>query len=65
MSPLQWLLRQRVSRAQQMLETTDRSIEWIAVECGFGTSASLRSHFTRIVGVPPSAYGRTFHTAPA
>lgn len=61
MSPLQWLLQQRVRRAQQYLETGDRPIGWIADTCGFGGSASLRAHFARIVGVSPSAYRRTFH----
>lgn len=61
LSPLQWLLQQRVRRAQQLLETTDRPIDWIATACGFGTPASLRAHFARIVGVAPSTYRRTFH----
>ncbi|WP_086823656.1 helix-turn-helix domain-containing protein [Allokutzneria sp. NRRL B-24872] len=61
MSPLQWLLQQRVRRAQQFLETSDRPVGWIADNCGFGGAASLRAHFARIVGVPPSAYRRAFH----
>jgi AraC family transcriptional activator FtrA len=61
MSPLRWLLQQRVRRAQQLLETSDQPIDWIAAACGFGTPASLRAHFARIVGVSPSAYRRTFH----
>ena len=61
-SPLQWLLHQRVRRAQQLLETTDRPIDWIATACGFGTPANMRAHFARGVGVPPSAYRRTFHS---
>jgi len=60
MSPLQWLLEQRVRRAQQLLETTDCPVDWIATLSGFGTPASLRAHFARIVGVPPTAYRRTF-----
>lgn len=60
MSPLQWLLEQRVRRAQQLLETTDSPVDWIATLSGFGTPASLRAHFARIVGVPPTAYRRTF-----
>ncbi|GIJ48765.1 AraC family transcriptional regulator [Virgisporangium aliadipatigenens] len=60
MSPLQWLLQQRVRRAQQLLETTDRPIEWIATTCGFGTAASLRAHFARVVGLAPTAYRRGF-----
>ncbi len=61
MPPLQWLLRQRVRQAQQFLETSDRSIGWIAATCGFGGPAGLRAHFARIVGVSPTAYRRTFH----
>ncbi len=60
-SPLRWLLQQRVRRAQQLLETTDRPVQWIAAACGFGTPANLRSHFSRSLGVSPSAYRRTFH----
>lgn len=64
MSPLQWLLHQRVRRAQQLLETTDLPIDWIATRCGFGSPASLRAHFSRLVTVSPSAYRRTFHDPP-
>ncbi|GII28618.1 helix-turn-helix domain-containing protein [Planotetraspora mira] len=64
MSPLRWLLQQRVRRAQQFLETSDRPIGWIAATCGFGGPASLRAHFARIVGVSPTAYRRTFHERP-
>jgi AraC family transcriptional activator FtrA len=60
-SPLQWLLQQRVRRAQQLLETTDRPVDWIAAACGFGTAASLRAHFARLVGVSPSSYRQAFH----
>jgi transcriptional regulator GlxA family with amidase domain len=35
-TPLQWLLRQRVHHAQELLETTDLSIEEISRHCGFG-----------------------------
>ncbi|GAA3300084.1 hypothetical protein GCM10020218_091120 [Dactylosporangium vinaceum] len=65
LSPLQWLLRQRVRRAQQLLETTGHPVAAIATLCGFGTPASLRAHFTRIVGTAPAAYRRAFATAPA
>lgn len=64
MSPLQWLLAQRVRQAQQLLETTDLSVDWIASQCGFGTPASLRAHFARTVGVSPTAYRRSFRTQP-
>ncbi|MGY0233038.1 helix-turn-helix domain-containing protein [Longispora urticae] len=60
MSPLQWVLHQRVYRAQELLETSDQPVGWIAATCGFGTAASLRAHFGRIVGAPPAAYRQTF-----
>jgi AraC family transcriptional activator FtrA len=59
-TPLRWLLTQRLHRAQELLETTMDSVEWIAVHTGMGTAATLRRHFHRLVGVPPETYRRTF-----
>ncbi len=59
-SPLQWLLTQRIHRAQELLETTDDSVETIASATGMGTATTLRRHFSRTVGVPPDTYRRTF-----
>ena len=59
-SPLRWLLTQRVRRAQELLETSDLSVEQIAARTGMGTATTLRRHFSRQVGVPPEAYRRTF-----
>jgi AraC family transcriptional regulator, transcriptional activator FtrA len=59
-TPLQWLLAQRVRRAQSLLETTEEPVERVASLAGFGTAANLRQHFTRQVGVTPTAYRRTF-----
>ncbi|ROO83704.1 transcriptional regulator GlxA family with amidase domain [Actinocorallia herbida] len=63
-TPLQWLLTQRIRRAQELLETTGDSVEAIAAATGMGTGTTLRRHFNRTVGVPPDAYRRTFRTAP-
>ena len=59
-SPLQWLLRERVRRAQRLLESTRASIEEIAGQTGFRDAARLRRHFVRVVGVTPQAYRRSF-----
>lgn len=59
-SPLQWLLAQRIRRAQELLETTDESIEHIATQVGMGTATTLRRNFNRVVGVSPAAYRRAF-----
>jgi AraC family transcriptional activator FtrA len=59
-TPLQWLLTQRIRRAQDLLETTDDSVDTIASAAGMGTATTLRRHFHRMIGVPPDAYRRTF-----
>jgi len=59
-TPLQWLVEQRVRRAQEMLETTDEPIERIARLAGFGTPANLRHHFQRLVEVSPQTYRHVF-----
>ncbi|MDT0612705.1 helix-turn-helix domain-containing protein [Streptomyces lancefieldiae] len=61
-TPLQWLLTQRIRRAQELLETTDDSVETVAVATGMGTATTLRRHFNRTVGLPPNTYRRTFRT---
>jgi transcriptional regulator GlxA family with amidase domain len=61
-TPLQWLLVMRVERAKELLETTDLSIERIADEVGFGSSVTLRHHFTKRVRVPPHRYRAAFRS---
>ena len=59
-TPAAWLVRQRVLRAQELLERTHAPVEEIARDCGFGTAAVLRHHFSRTLGTSPLAYRRTF-----
>jgi len=59
-TPHLWLTHQRVLLARRMLEEGDDPIETVASRAGFGTSAMLRHHFGRIVGVSPAAYRRAF-----
>jgi AraC family transcriptional regulator, transcriptional activator FtrA len=63
--PLDWLNAQRLRRAQQLLETTDLTVERIATECGFGTATTLRRHFRQTLATTPDTYRRTFTTAAA
>lgn len=63
-TPLQWLLTQRIRRAQELLESTDDSIDAIAAATGMGTATTLRRHFNRTLGVPPDTYRRTFRSGP-
>jgi AraC family transcriptional activator FtrA len=62
-SPHQWLLSQRVLRAQELLEDGDASIDEVARLCGFTDTAALRYHFRRAVGTTPTAYRRAFGTS--
>jgi transcriptional regulator GlxA family with amidase domain len=59
-TPLQYLLRARVQRAQQLLETSSFSVERVASETGFGSVTAFRAHFQRLVGTSPQAYRRAF-----
>ena len=58
-SPGQWLV-QRVERARQLLESTDRSVDQVARDAGFGTAQLMRRHLQSALGVPPTVYRRTF-----
>jgi transcriptional regulator GlxA family with amidase domain len=58
-TPHQWLIGQRLNRAQELLEHTSDGIERVAVECGL-TPLMLRRHFARRYGTTPQAYRRTF-----
>lgn len=59
-TPLQWLLRQRILHAQQLLEATDLPVEIVASRCGFGSATALRVHFRRATGTTPQLYRRAF-----
>jgi transcriptional regulator GlxA family with amidase domain len=59
-TPLQWVLRARIRRAQQLLETTGDSIEGVARRSGFASPVTFRSRFRRVVGVGPQRYRETF-----
>lgn len=62
-TPLQWLLNQRLRRAQSLLESTDLPVSRIGELSGLGTANNLRHHFVKQIGVSPSDYRRAFPTA--
>ena len=59
-TPLQWLLRARVRRAQYLLENCDHTVERIARQAGFGSPTAFRERFRRVVGTTPYAYRSAF-----
>lgn len=64
-TPLDWLHRQRILRAQDLLERTEASVEQVAQRCGMGTATTLRRNFQRATGVTPTAYRAAFRGGPA
>ncbi len=61
--PATWVLQCRVRYAQTLLESTKLSIDQIAEDVGFGSSANFRDQFGRQIGINPSTYRRSFANA--
>jgi transcriptional regulator GlxA family with amidase domain len=59
-TPAAWLNRQRIIRAQQLLEETSLGLEQIAQQTGFGSAAVMRHHFVKVLQTSPLSYRRTF-----
>ncbi len=60
MTPIEWVVQERISVAKELLETSSASIFSIVETTGFGSEESLRRHFRRVVGIPPIAYRDRF-----
>jgi AraC family transcriptional activator FtrA len=58
--PQRWLHAERIRVAQELLETSDATIEEIAARSGMGTATTLRRHFRATVGVTPTTYRQAF-----
>lgn len=52
----QYVIRQRIERAKQLLQQSNLSIADIATACGFANPSHLALHFKRIVGVSPKRF---------
>ncbi len=60
-APLRWLTRARVAESRRLLEATDLGVEQVAARVGFGTAATLRTHFARELRSSPAAYRRSWN----
>ena len=60
LSPLQWLLQQRLQLVQHYLEQGLHSIEQITDLTGFGSTLNLRQQFQKQLGISPRQYQRQF-----
>jgi AraC family transcriptional activator FtrA len=59
-SPLQWLLQQRLQLVQHYLEQAQYSLEQISDLTGFGSVLNLRQQFQKQLGISPRQYQRQF-----
>ena len=60
LSPLQWLLQQRLQLVQHYLEQGQHSIEQICDLTGFGSSLNMKQQFQKQFGISPRQYQRQF-----
>lgn len=59
-SPHQFVLRQRIEKAQSLLRETDAPLADIALESGFANQSHLTRIFKRYLGLTPKAYRLSF-----
>ncbi|MEL6161073.1 MAG: response regulator [Cyanobacteria bacterium J06627_32] len=55
-SPYQYVLQQRVKRAQVLLQRQELSPAEVALDCGFNSQSHLIHHFKKQVGMTPKQY---------
>jgi AraC family transcriptional regulator len=56
MTPLQFITRQRVTRAQQLIRETSRSLIDVGLEVGYTSPSHFAQVFRRVVGVTPTEF---------
>jgi AraC family transcriptional activator FtrA len=64
MRPKEWLRRQRVLAAQDLLEKSAGGLEDVAGRVGFGSAEAMRQAFRAVVGAPPSRFRAMFGGRP-
>ena len=62
LTPWEYIVGRRVSRAARLLSTSDETILEIAVACGFNNTANFNHAFRKVIGASPSEY-RKRHAA--
>ena len=59
MTPYQFVLHQRIAKAQHYLVHTKQPLSEIAYACGFSSQSHLTSMFKKRLGIPPGQYRRS------
>ena len=55
-SPAEWAMKQRLTRALELIETTDMSVKEVAFAVGFKQQSHFSRVFRRVFGRPPLQY---------
>jgi AraC family transcriptional activator FtrA len=63
LAPNEWLIRERIGTAREMLESGRVALSRVSERSGFGSQESFRRHFRLHVGVAPAAYQKRFLAA--
>lgn len=61
-APHQWLTRRRIERAKELLLKSSKSVEEVALECGFVDQSHFTRAFSRIAGMTPGRWRRTWRS---
>jgi AraC family transcriptional regulator len=56
MTPLQFVTRERITRAQQMIRETSRNLIEIGLDVGYTSPSHFAQVFRRVVGVTPTEF---------
>ena len=59
MSPLQFVTRERITRAQQLIRETSRSLIQVALEVGYTSPSHFTKVFRRVTGATPTEFRST------
>jgi AraC family transcriptional regulator, transcriptional activator FtrA len=60
LSPGQWLARERVQTAKDLLEQSNKPLARVSALAGFGSEESFRKHFRAHTGTTPTSYRKQF-----
>lgn len=60
LAPYDWLVRERVAIAKDLLQIGTHSLSRVAETVGFNSQETFRRHFRRLAGISPVAYRRHF-----
>jgi AraC family transcriptional regulator len=56
LSPHQYVIRERIEKAKNLLRNTDFSVGEVAFACGFSHQGHLARHFVRLIGTTPTRF---------